>query len=77
MNNARLGMMTLTLRGASEADVAAAAAAIRGLPEVVRVRCLPGQLAMEITYRAPAETLLRDIHHALRQVRSVVTPPAI
>jgi hypothetical protein len=62
-----LGMMTLTLRSTGEVDLPAAAATIRELPRVVRVRCQPEILTLEITYREPSATLLRDVHHALRR----------
>lgn len=75
--NTDLGMMTLTLRHAGEVDLAAAATTIRELPRVVRVRCLPESLTLEITYRMPATTLLREIHHALRRASAPVTPRAI
>lgn len=65
----RIGMMKLGLRDGSESDfLAQAAARIRALPGVLRVRVGLDRQEMEITFADPAEGLLRQINNALKSV---------
>jgi len=64
-----VGMMRFTLREDSETEfLGRAAEEILQLPSVLRVRTNPARQEIEITFKQPAEGLLRQVNNALRSV---------
>lgn len=69
-----VGMMRLTLREESESDfLEQAAAEIRELPTVLRVRTNPIRQEIEIVFKQPAEGLLRQVNNVLKSVGTAMT----
>jgi hypothetical protein len=69
-----VGMMRFTLREDCETDfLGRAAEEILQLPSVLRVRTNPARQEIEITFKQPAEGLLRQVNNALRLVGTEMT----
>ncbi len=69
-----VGMMRFTLREDCETDfLGRAAEEILQLPSVLRVRTNPARQEIEITFKQPAEGLLRQVNSALQSVGSEMT----
>ncbi len=69
-----VGMMRFTLREDSETEfLGRAAEEILQLPSVLRVRTNPARQEIEITFKQPAEGLLRQVNNALRSVGTEMT----
>ena len=69
-----VGMMKFTLREEAESDLLERAAAeIRDLPTVLRVRTDLSRQEIEIVFKQPAEGLLRQINNVLKSVGTAVT----
>src|ERR1017187_9492671 len=69
-----VGMMRFTLREDSEPEyLGRAAEEILQLPSVLRVRTNPARQEIEITFKQPAEGLLRQVNNALRLVGTEMT----
>ena len=69
-----VGMMRFTLREDSEPEyLGRAAEEILQLPSVLRVRTNPARREIEITFKQPAEGLLRQVNNALRSVGTEMT----
>src|ERR1035441_800228 len=69
-----VGMMRFTLREDSEPEyLGRAAEEILQLPSVLRVRTNPARQEIEITFKQPAEGLLRRVNNALRLVGTEMT----
>ena len=67
-------MMRFTLREDTETEfLGRAAEEIRQLPSVLRVRTNPARAEIEITFKQPAEGLLRQVNNALRSVGTEMT----
>jgi hypothetical protein len=73
-NQFKIGMMRFTLREETEPDMLEQAAAeIRELPTVLRVRTNPMRQEIEIVFKQPAEGLLRQINSVLKSVGTAMT----
>ena len=73
-NQFKVGMMRFTLREETEPDLLEQAAAeIRELPTVLRVRTNPMRQEIEIVFKQPAEGLLRQINTVLKSVGTAMT----
>jgi hypothetical protein len=73
-NQFKVGMMRFTLREEAEPDLLEQAAAeIRELPTVLRVRTNPTRQEIEIVFKQPAEGLLRQINGVLKSVGTAMT----
>ena len=69
-----VGMMRFTLREDNETDfLGRAAEEILQLPSVLRVRTNPARQEIEITFKQPAEGLLRQVNSALQSVGTEMT----
>jgi hypothetical protein len=69
-----VGMIRFTLREETEPDLLEQAAAeIRELLTVLRVRTNPTRQEIEIVFKQPAEGLLRQINSVLKSVGSAMT----
>ena len=69
-----VGMMRFTLREDNETDfLGRVAEEILQLPSVLRVRTNPARQEIEITFKQPAEGLLRQVNNALRLVGTEMT----
>jgi len=69
-----VGMMKFTLREEAESDLLERAAAeIRDLPTVLRVRTDLSRQEIEIVFKQPAEGLLRQINTVLKSVGTALT----
>jgi hypothetical protein len=69
-----VGMMSFTLREDNETDfLGRAAEEILQLPSVLRVRTNPARQEIEITFKQPAEGLLRQVNNALQSVGMEMT----
>jgi hypothetical protein len=73
-NQFKVGMIRFTLREETEPDLLEQAAAeIRELPTVLRVRTNPTRQEIEIVFKQPAEGLLRQINTVLKSVGTAMT----
>ena len=69
-----VGMIRFTMREETESDaLEQAAAEIRELPTVLRVRTNPTRQEIEIVFKQPAEGLLRQIDQVLKSVGTAMT----
>ena len=69
-----VGMIRFAMREETELDaLEQAAAEIRELPTVLRVRTNPTRQEIEIVFKQPSEGLLRQINQVLKSVGTAMT----
>ena len=69
-----VGLLRFTLRaGGGRAYLGWGGEEILQLPSVLRVRTNPARQEIEITFKQPAEGLLRQVNNALRSVGTEMT----